>query len=464
MRFMLCHPARCAVVLVVSTVMFSVGCQTTRNGLARVPGMGWVGTGEDESFSGWESESDSAALPTPSSEVTPQVVSSGDQQKPASEQNEAYPSTGYPSPYGDEPSGAASEESYAGGTESLPEGSVGGTQKGFYDENYEASDESISVADQRAVTQPYSSDPYSSDPYGDYATPYGREPSQGGTIAASANPDFEQIGREDAEPIAEPYAMDPVDDLGDANSGLRENYGRLKDGVNSRIRNGATAITDTAGRFQDDMNGYTREKVQDLRDSVESGYDNLSETAKDGYGNAIGAAQNAVGKVYRREGEPQDSGDYLNAPVDYDSPASDSANSYDAPRGYSDLPTDTRGGYSEAVQDSVAPGDQPAATSEPDYSQPATRATRPRRTPRAWRPGSTQGYGRSESEPAGLNPTPTASGYPAPASQYAAPQTGVAPASYPPQERNVVPSGRSDYPNGGWESEADSRRLSPSYR
>ncbi|MDG2382212.1 MAG: hypothetical protein P8N76_11115 [Pirellulaceae bacterium] len=466
MRFMLYHPARCAVVLAVSAVMFSVGCQTTRNGLARVPGMGWVGASEDESFSGWESEADSAALPTPSSGATPQVVSTGEQVKPNSEASEAYPSTGYSSPYSGE-SSSTSEESYAVSSESSTEGSVGGTQKGFYDENYAATNDSESVADQRAAAQPYSSEPYSSEPYRDYATPYGREPEQGGTIAASANADFEQIGRENAETIAEPYAMDPVDDLGDGDSGLRENYGRLKDGVNARIRDGATAITDSADRFQDDVNGYTREKVQDLRDSVESGYENLSETAKDGYGNAIGAAQNAVGKVYGREDETQVPGDYSGAPVDYDLPTTDSPNPYDSAGPYADVSTDRVGGYQgvdgDAVQDSIAPAGQPAATLVPDYSQPASRAARPRRTPRPWRPGSTQGYGSSSESDQSRRETPPTS-YSTSGGDYAPPQAGVAPASYPPQERNLAPSGEANYRNDGWESEADSRRLSPSYR
>ena len=513
MRFMLHHPARCVVVMLVSFSMLSVGCQSTRNGLAKVPGMNWLAADDASSFPGWEGDAPQVELPPPSKDAIPVVASEGPML--ASEERVAstnvnpvagdYPSTGYPSPYDEDV--AVTSNTDPGATsgytedETVKRATVGGTQKGFYSEDY-AAEQPEEVVDPGYASQP-AADPYryeeenSYNGYQDnydntYADPYGA-PEQNNTVVADANPEFEQLGQPAYDPSTEPMEP-PMEDFQAGAPGYGADS-QWQEEVTGQFRQGAEAVSQKAGEIGD----FTRNQIDTLRDSVGDGVDHLSGAARETYGDAVDGASAAIEGAAEMFGDtspsgyadeqagtlpPQDLDVYSDAtPVD--GPGYADANSY---------PAETQGGADfPAAQQPAGEGN---VSDEPQYS-------RPRRAVQPWRPGSTGRLGQEgqiqsgtlnqdrrvkpASYPTGRSerfesstqyPTTDAEQYPSTgAGQYPAtgaerypstsadsyPTTGTE--QYPSTGAGQYPStGASEYPNDGWESGATSGRLSPDYR
>ena len=507
MRFMLHHPARCVVVMLVSFSMLSVGCQSTRNGLAKVPGMNWLAADDASSFPGWESDAPEVELPPPSKDAIPVVASEGPVVAPkekvaSSDVNPVvgdYPSTGYASPYDE--NGAATTNTARDATsgyeehESVNRATVGETQKGFYSEDY-AAEPTEELVDPGFASQP-AADPYryeAEDSYNGYqdnydntgADPYGA-PEQNNTVVADANPEFEQLGQPAYDPSTEPIEP-PMEDFQAGAPGYGADS-QWQDEVTGQFRQGAEAVSQKAGEIGD----YTRNQIDSLRDSVGDGVDHLSGAARETYGEAVDGASAAIEGAADMFGDSTTPG-YADGdagtlpPQDVD--VYSDTTPVDGP-GYADVNT-----YQPETQFDGG-GDLPAAQQPSDHGTVADepRYSRPRRAAQPWRPGSTGRFGqerqnqsgtlnrdqrvtpasypkgRSEmlesskqypNTGAGQYPSTGAEQYPSTgAEQY--PSTGAE--QYPSTGAEQYPStGAGEYPDDGWESGATSGRLSPNYR
>ena len=250
------------VLIVMGVAISSVGCRSTRNSISTLPGMSWMGSQDEASFSSMASDEDKPMLPPPSREATPQVVT-GNEPSKVSPATGNYPDTGFPSPIGPRNAPAMSAQSDVVGSESLGgtnrgsssvnPSSVGATQRGFYGEQY-PEDRPSSVAGGGSQYEP---------PTGTFDAPSNssRESVNGPTRSwgsPAPGSDLSAAGAGEQPAGASPYQQ--------IRDGLRDDW----QNTTSAVSRSAEQVTQQAGEFVQGTSEEVRQGVDSIRDGVRS--------------------------------------------------------------------------------------------------------------------------------------------------------------------------------------------------
>ena len=251
----------CALI-VMGVVISSVGCRSTRNSISTLPGMSWMGSQGEASFSSMASGEEKPMLPPPSREATPQVVT-GDEPSKALPATGSYPDTGFPSPIGPRNAPATSAQSDVAGSESLGgttrgssavnPSSVGATQRGFYGEQYQE-DRPSSVAGGDSQYEPPTGTfdaPSSSSRESVTSSPtrsWG-SPAPGSGLSAGGSP-YQQI-----------------------RDGLRDDW----QNTTSAVSRSAEQVTQQAEEFVQGTSEEVRQGVDSIRDGVRGQYQEFTQ-------------------------------------------------------------------------------------------------------------------------------------------------------------------------------------------
>ncbi len=404
--------------IAVGLAVTSTGCRSTRDSLATVPGMGWVGSQEEATFSSVANDNDKPALPPPSREAIPQVVTDGAKASSRSEPvphqvpapKTSYPDTGFPADFAPQNARDLGPDNLAGGgfgagTEPAERSSttsdtaaVGAAQRGFYGEQYPgAATESGSIG---------TADPLP--PFGGYDAPSGAGSSETDSYASDSAwgdpaPRSDAAASEMAEPVS---SRSPYDQIGED---LREDWRNSVDAVSGS----AKQATQNVQEFVRGTGEELQQGAEAMRDGVRSQYEQL--TQGDYAQPPLGPAETAgPGDLAT---DPYGDPDFGATPdAGQDPQEFGAAASLNPPVGGAAM-----GGYSE----------EPPA--------PRSRSNEP------WRPGSTSDYPQSSLSP--TSQSPGASGR----------ALSVEPASYD----SGAGTSAAGAPASGW---SHSQRLAPTYR
>ena len=323
------HSSRClswCTLIAMGLAVTSTGCRSTRDSLSTVPGMGWVGSQGEATFRSVASETDKPALPPPSREAIPQVVT--DDAKPSGgagtvphqvpAPKTTYPDTGFPADFAPQNARGSSSDNFAsddvrggaGPAERSPAASdtaaVGEAQRGFYGEQYPGSaTESgpIGTADELPVVGSYDSlsttdstgtDSYAADNAWDDPA-LGRDATAAEMVEPeSGHSPYDQIG----EDLREDW-RNSVDAVSGSAKQATRNVQEFVRGTGQEIQKGAEAMRDgVRSQYEQVTQGDSEQPLGPPEDAA------WSDPANDPYGNPGFDMTPGAGRMWKSMARP----------------------------------------------------------------------------------------------------------------------------------------------------------------